>query len=73
MMGIDDASIKELSKIKGFWIAQEMNGEAMGAKIHQKTEVVEITSKPAPAGVYSVPSGYTKQDTLSMQELQNRR
>jgi hypothetical protein len=73
MIGIDDASIGELGKIKGFWIAQEMTGEIMGAKIHQSTEVVEISSKPAPEGIYEVPSGYTKQDSLSMQDLQQGR
>lgn len=69
-IGIDDASVAEFGKIQGYWIAQETNGEVMGAKIHQTTEVIEITSKPAPAGTYELPAGYTKQDTLSMQDLQ---
>ncbi len=72
MMGIDDDSIKELSKIKGYWIAQELNGDLMGAKIRQTTEVIEIANKPAPAGIYDLPAGYTKQDTLSMQDLQGQ-
>jgi len=72
MMGIDDDSVKEFGKIKGFTIAQEMTGDIMGAKIHQITEVLEIANKPAPAGVYEVPAGYTKQETLSMEELQQR-
>jgi hypothetical protein len=72
MIGIDDASIKELSKIQGFWIATETNADVMGAKIHQTSEVVEIANKPAPADIYTVPAGYTKQDTLSLQDLQGR-
>ena len=70
IMGIDAPSIKELEKINGLVIAQETTGEIMGAKINQKMEAVEIADKPAPAGIYSVPDGYTKQDSLSMQDYQ---
>jgi len=72
MIGIDDASIGELGKINGFVIAQEMTGDIMGASIRQYSEAVEITEKPAPAGIYSVPDGYTRKETLSLEELQNR-
>lgn len=72
MVGLDDASIKELGKINGFVIAQETTGDIMGAEIRQNSEVVEIAEKPAPAGIYSVPDGYTQKDSLSMEELQNR-
>ncbi len=72
MIGLDDASIQELGKIKGLTILSETTGEAMGAKIHQTTEVVQIIKKPAPAGIYSVPAGYTKQAKLSIQDLQNQ-
>jgi hypothetical protein len=72
MMGIDDASIEELKKINGFILAQEMTGDLMGAKINQSMEVTEIADKPAPAGTYTVPAGYTKQETLSMQDIQSR-
>ena len=44
----------------------------MGAKIHTTTEVVEMVQKPAPAGTYEPPAGYTKRATLSMQDLQRR-
>jgi hypothetical protein len=69
-MRMDDASVAEFLKIKGFQIATEMNAEIMGAKIHSTTEVLEIVQKPAPAGIYSAPKGYAKKDTLSMDELQ---
>jgi hypothetical protein len=72
MVGLDDASIKELGKINGFVIAQKLTGDIMGAAIRQNSEVVEIAEKPAPAGIYSVSDGYTQKDTLSMEELQNR-
>ena len=66
---LDDAAIQEMMKVKGYWIATEMNAEIMGAKMHNTTEV----SKKSPdASVYSVPAGYTKKDKLSMQDMQNR-
>ena len=69
---LDDTSAKEMMKVKGFWIASETNIEMMGARIHTTNEVVEISKKTPPAGVYSVPAGYTKQAKLSMQDMQQR-
>jgi hypothetical protein len=71
-MGLDAASIKEFSKIKGYQIATDTTGDVMGAKLHTTTEVVEITQKAPPAGTYEPPAGYTKKATLSLQELQRR-
>lgn len=68
-MMLDDASIKEFAKIKGFQIATETTGEIMGAKMHSTTEVVEITKKAPPAGIYAPPSAYTKTTNLSMDAL----
>jgi hypothetical protein len=70
-VGIDDAAVKEMMKVDGFQIASETTSEMMGAKMHQTTEVLEIAKKAAPAGIYSVPAGYTKQATLSMQDMQD--
>lgn len=69
---LDDAAISEMKKIKGYWIASETTMEMMGAKIRTTSEVVEMTKKTPPPGVYTVPAGYKKQDKLSMQELQGR-
>jgi hypothetical protein len=69
---LDDASVSEMMKVKGFWISSEMTMEMMGTKIRTTSEVVEISQKTPPAGAYSVPAGYTKQDKLSMQDLQNK-
>jgi hypothetical protein len=69
---LDDAAIEEMRKVKGYWIATETNAEIMGAKMHNTTEVIEISKKSPDASVYSVPAGYTKKDKLSMQDMQNR-
>jgi hypothetical protein len=41
----------------------------MGANMKANSQVLEISKKDAPAGVYAVPVGYTKKDSLSMQDL----
>jgi hypothetical protein len=69
---LDDAAIQEMMKVKGYWIATEMNAEIMGAKMHNTTEVLEISKKSPDASVYSVPAGYTKKDKLTAQDIQNR-
>ena len=69
---LDDAAMEEMKKIKGYWIATETTAEMMGAKMRSTTEVVEMTKKNPPAGVYSVPEGYTKKEFLSMEALQKR-
>jgi len=71
-MRLDEASVKEMMKIKGYWISSETSMEMMGAKIRTTNEVVEITKKTPDASVYSVPAGYTKKDKLSMQDMQNQ-
>jgi hypothetical protein len=67
---LDDAAVDELMKVKGYWIATEMNAEIMGAKMHNTTEVVEITKRSPDPSVYQVPAGYTKKDKLTMQDVQ---
>jgi hypothetical protein len=70
MSFIDDASIAELMKINGYQVASEMTMNVMGANMKVTTQVAEITKKDAPAGIYAVPPGFAKKDTLSMQDLQ---
>jgi Domain of unknown function (DUF4412) len=71
-MRLDEASVKEMMKINGYWIASETSMEAMGTKMRTTSEVIEITKKAPDASVYSVPAGYTKKDKLSMQDMQNQ-
>lgn len=71
-MMLDEASVQEMMKIKGFQIASEMSGEIMGVKFNTTTEVLEISKKNPPANVYAPPAGYAKKDKLSMEDLQRR-
>lgn len=72
MQFMDDASIAEFAKIKGFQIGSEMSMDMMGSKMKVVSQVVEISQKPAPAGLYSVPAGFTKEKSLSMKDIGGR-
>lgn len=67
---LDDTSLQEFLKIKGFSIASETAMEIMGAKSRTTTEVIEISEKSSATDVYSVPAGYTKTEKLSMKGMQ---
>ncbi len=68
-MMIDDASVKEMMKVKGIPISSETTGDIMGAKIRSTNDVLEISKKDAPANLYVVPAGYAKKATLDMSEI----
>jgi opacity protein-like surface antigen len=69
MQFMDDAAIAELMKINGYQVASEMSMDMMGSKVKVTSQVVEIAQKPAPAGIYAVPAGFTKKATLSMEDM----
>lgn len=66
---LDDTAVKEMMKIKGYWIASETTGEMMGAKIKSMTEVIEITKKTPDSSVYTVPAGYKKGEFLDLKSM----
>lgn len=69
MQFMDDAAIAELMKINGYQVASEMTMDMMGSKIKVTSQVTEIAQKPAPAGIYAVPAGFTKKATLSLEDM----
>jgi hypothetical protein len=69
MSFMDDAAIAEFMKIVGHQVASEMTMNVMGSNMKVSTQVVEITKKDAPAGIYTVPAGFSKKDNLSLQDL----
>lgn len=69
MQFMDDAAIAEFGKIAGYQVASEMSMDMMGSKMRVTSQVAEISQKPAPAGTYSVPAGFTKEKTLSVQDM----
>jgi hypothetical protein len=71
-MRLTAESAKEFAKITGFQMATELTADIMGARMRTTTEVIEISERPAPAGTFGPPAGYTQKATLSMQDLQRR-
>jgi len=69
MQFMDDAAIAEFMKIAGFQVSSEMSMDMMGSKMRVTSLVTEISQKPAPAGTYSVPAGFTKEKTLSLDAM----
>jgi hypothetical protein len=63
LLNVDENSRKELEKmdkIEGFQIAAEVTVNMFGSEINVESQVLEVTEKPAPAGIYSPPKGYKK-------------
>ncbi len=69
---LNDQSIKEMAKIDGYQIKSETTMNMMGSDVNSYQEVVEISQKAAPAGTYTVPEGFAKQDKLSSADLMKR-
>jgi hypothetical protein len=70
-MQLGPDGVAEMQKIKGYPILTETSGEMMGAQLRSTQEVVEISKKTPPPGIYTVPAGFKKQANFSMQDLQN--
>jgi len=63
ILNVDDNSKKELEKldtVKGFQVSTEVTLSIFGTEIKAVTQCLEVAVRPAPAGVYSAPRGYTK-------------
>jgi hypothetical protein len=50
-MMLDDASLKDFAKLKGFQVYSETTGNIMGATMRSTTEVQEISTKSASSGI----------------------
>lgn len=63
IVNIDEDSKREMEKmgtIEGFQVAAEIKVTLFGSEINIEMQVLEISEKPAPAGAYAVPEGYTR-------------
>jgi hypothetical protein len=63
VLNVDENSkkeIKKMDKIEGFHVASEVIVNMFGSEIKVESQVLEVTEKPAPAGIYSPPKDYTK-------------
>lgn len=71
-MRLSDAAMAEFQKIRGFQVKADIAMQIMGSEMKAATTVTEISTKPAPAGIYAVPAGYAKQDKFTMQDFMKR-
>jgi len=63
-MRLDENAVDELKKIEGFQIKSVTTMSVMGQEMTSTQEVLEIGRKNAPAGTYTLPSGYEKTDMI---------
>ncbi|MCP5108384.1 MAG: hypothetical protein GY950_33665 [bacterium] len=56
MKGVMD----QLESVGGFQVGSEVTIGIFGTEIKADTQCMEVAEKPAPAGIYSVPDGYTE-------------
>jgi hypothetical protein len=71
-MPLGEDALNAFKQIKGWQMRSEMTMNMMGTDMKTLQEVLEITEKNAPAGTYTVPEGYTKQDKFSLEDMQRR-
>lgn len=64
-----DELLEEMNKIDGFRIAAESLFYPKGFSVKSTTEVLEISQKEPPPGIYSVPEGFTKKERFTVPEL----
>lgn len=64
-----DELLEEMKKIDGFRIAAESLFYPKGFSVKSTTEVLEISKKEPPPGIYSVPEGFTKKERFTVPEL----
>jgi hypothetical protein len=67
----DDSLIQESRKVKGLLVESENVRWQEGLAIKTSRRVTEIAQKNSPAGTYGIPEGFTKNEKLSLQNLQN--
>ena len=63
ILNVDKDTQKEfekLDKIEGFPVVSEVIVEMFGSEIIDESQVLEVTEKKAPPGIYSPPKGFTK-------------
>ncbi len=71
-MPLGEEALNAFKQIKGWQMRSEMTMNMMGTDMKTVQEVMEIVQKDAPAGTYTVPEGYTKQDKFSLEDMQRR-
>ncbi len=65
-----DAAYREnLKTIKGFQLGLDFVLNRKGAEVKISSRTVEISEKQAPEGTFTIPTGYTKKEKVSLSDL----
>jgi len=65
----DDALIADLLEIQGFSAATEATTYVEGFGLASRLKVIDVTERPAPPGLYGVPEGFRKKNTLTLEDI----
>lgn len=65
--------MKKLAEIEGFPVLQETTMTIMGKSFGNRTQLESVSDKPAPAGTYEPPEGYTERKFDPMKGMQGNR
>ncbi len=68
----DETLINEMKKIKAVRVSSETMRYIDGKSVKSNREIVEMSEKNAPAGIYSIPKEFKKKDQLTMQDLRTQ-
>jgi hypothetical protein len=72
LSNFDEALINEMKKIKAVRVSSETTRYIDGKSVNSKREIVEMSEKKAPAGIYSIPKAFKKKDQLTIQDLRTQ-
>ena len=65
----DDDFAEKMMKIDGLRVVEEAKVHIRGFSINSSERVVKVEDRTPPAGLYSVPAGFDKKETLTLQDL----
>jgi hypothetical protein len=72
LSNFDETLVNEMKKIKGVRVSSETLRYIDGKSVKSKSEIVEMSEKNAPAGIYSTPKEFKKKDQLTIQDLRTQ-
>ena len=58
MEQVSAGKVEKLDKIEGFPVGSKVVIEIFGSEIKAESQVLEVTEKKAPQGIYSPPKGF---------------
>jgi hypothetical protein len=67
----DSSYIQQLGKITGYHVSRESFFYPKGFSVASNQKIIEVKEIDPPAGLYEIPAGYSKKESLSLEEIRN--